>query len=353
MTELFLKLNTHLKQQLPFVIYSKPIADETIGIFQRNDHLYFVEKYNESGFVFNSFDNSTKAIIPLEFSEVIKELNSIDKTAFISNPIANNYSAAVKSDFEALVAKAVYEIELGSCSKIVVSRKEEVTLTSFDVELSFKKLLHYYPNAFKYCFYHPKIGMWMGATPEQLLKADGNVIHTVALAGTKTKDKLSEEWGEKEKVEQQLVTDFILDNIKKYVSEETVSSPYSYTAGNLVHIKTDISAKLEDESRFKDILEVLHPTPAVCGFPKVLAKDFILGNENYNREFYAGFLGELNYNLDGLATTMSDLFVNLRCMKVEKNIASIFVGCGITAASNPESEFFETVNKSETIKRVI
>ena len=114
----------------------------------------------------------------------------------------------------------------------------------------------------------------MGATPEQLLKVQEKNIKTVALAGTKTLDKKHLEWGNKEKYEQQLVTNFILENIKKYVTEEIISSPYTYQAGNLLHIKTDIEATLQNKKDLKEVIEILHPTPAVCGFPKNLAKDF-------------------------------------------------------------------------------
>src|SRR5690606_28990981 len=210
------------------------------------------------------------------------------------------------------------------------SRCEAISVSNFDLVNSFKLLVQFYPTAFKYCAFHPEIGLWMGATPEQLLKVRDISIQTVALAGTKTKDKIDEDWGEKEKVEQQLVTDFILESLEPFIAEKSVSKPYTHQAGNLLHIKTDISAQLKDKSQLVEVLNVLHPTPAVCGFPKENAKDFILENEGYNREFYAGFLGELNYEAENIESNNSDLFVNLRCMKIENNIANIYVGCGIT-----------------------
>jgi isochorismate synthase len=97
----------------------------------------------------------------------------------------------------------------------------------------------------------------------------------------------------------------------------------------------------------------LHPTSAVCGLPKKEAKEFILQNEGYNREYYSGFLGELNIDFVTFKTLQTDLFVNLRCMKIIKNKASLFVGCGITKESNPLDEYMETVNKSMTMKKII
>ena len=94
--------------------------------------------------------------------------------------------------------------------------------------------------------------------------------------------------------EQQFVTDFILENLKNVTSEVAVSSPYTLKAGNLLHIKTDIEGVINENSNLKEVVSVLHPTPAVCGLPKDKAKDFILENEGYDREYYTGFLGELN-----------------------------------------------------------
>jgi isochorismate synthase len=119
-----------------------------------------------------------------------------------------------------------------------------------------------------------------------------------------------------------------------------------------VHIKTDISAEIKAGKSISEVINALHPTPAVCGLPKADAKEFLLKNEGYDREFYSGYLGELNADaVTGAPVT--DLFVNLRCMKIKGNVAHLYVGCGITKDSNPEKEFFETINKSMTMRRVL
>lgn len=352
MSDFFQKVNQYYQKQLPFVIYSKPNSSISFGLFQEDSKLYLIEKYESKGFVVNSFNSELKFLYPTEKCTQLSTENDFEKTEFNSN-LDNNYLEESKQNFETLVSNAVTEITKGTCNKIVVSRKEIKTISSFDLVETFQKLVQFYPTAFKYCVFHPEIGLWIGATPEQLLKVCDNSIETVALAGTKMKDEIHQDWGEKEVIEQQLVTDYILESLEPFIAEKSVSKPYTHQAGNLLHIKTDISAKMEDKSQLGEVLKVLHPTPAVCGFPKVKAKDFILENEDYNREFYAGFLGELNYEAENLECENSDLFVNLRCMKIENNIANIYVGCGITKDSNPELEFFETVNKSKTIKKVL
>ena len=82
-------------------------------------------------------------------------------------------------------------------------------------------------------------------------------------------------------------------------------------------------------------------------------KQFILENEGYDRDYYSGFLGELNIDLVTFKTQQSDLFVNLRCMKINNSKAQLFIGCGITEHSIPHDEYIETVNKSMTMKKIL
>lgn len=353
MTDLFVKIKIHLEQQLPFVLYAKPNADRMIGVFQGNNHLYFVEDFSEKGFVFAPFDGDVIPYIPQSEADIYVEKISESDFLLTANPTFNADVATQKS-FEDLVAQGVEAIQKGLFEKVVLSRKETVAIPSFEIETVFKKLIAFYPTAFKYCFFHPKIGLWLGASPEQFLKINQETLQTVALAGTQAvSESTTIVWQDKEIKEQQLVTDFITQSLADKVSELTVSNPYSVKAGNLWHIKTDISATLESQDNVKDIIRALHPTSAVCGLPKAAAKDFILQNEPYERSYYSGFLGELNVDLATFKTAQSDLFVNLRCMKIIENKAEIFIGCGITKDSKPEAEFIETVNKSMTMRKVL
>jgi isochorismate synthase len=194
----------------------------------------------------------------------------------------------------------------------------------------------------------------MGSTPERLLKANTNTFYTMSLAGPqKIQSDKEVVWEKKEMEEQQFVTDFILNNLKDLTSEVSVSSPYTAKAGTLAHIKTDIEGVINDNSSLKEVVSVLHPTPAVCGLPKEVSKNFILEHEGYDREYYTGFLGELNKEGFNKEELKSDLYVNLRCMKIKDNQAHLYVGCGITKDSIPEKEWEESVNKSMTMKKVL
>ena len=353
MTDLFTKVKIHHQQQLPFVLFCKPNSDKIVGLFQNNDHLYFLENFKELGFVFASFDGDSIPYIPQKYSDVIVEKVNLPDFYFEAiTKISSNEND--KYQFEKLVTKGVEAIQKKKFQKVVLSRKEKVGLIDFNLETIFKKLIFNYASAFNYCFFHPKIGLWFGATPEQFLKINQKSLQTVALAGTQVAGNLDNLiWDKKEIEEQQLVTDFITFSLKGKVDQIDVSSPYSSKAGNLWHIKTDIAATLKSEKDIEEIISILHPTSAVCGLPKQKAKAFILENEKYDREYYSGFLGELNIDLATFRTEQSDLFVNLRCMKIVDKSAELFVGCGITKDSIPVNEYKETVNKSMTIKKVL
>jgi isochorismate synthase len=347
MNPIFDKAKYHFEQNLPFVIYRKPNQNSITGIFQNNDELNLVNDFSEKGFVFCSFDRNTNVIIPENQSETIVFENEFIDT--VSNSKGDiHYDIQSKSNFENLVLNGISAIQNNEFQKVVVSRKELVILKKFDIISIFSKLMSQYQSALRYCFYHPKIGLWFGATPEQLLQVEDAVFKTVALAGTqKFENSTNVVWQEKEIQEQKIVTDFIIKNLHKSTSNIKSSEPFTVRAGNLVHIKSEISGILNSEFNIQKIIEILHPTPAVCGLPKEVAKKFIIKNENYNREFYTGFLGELNMN------KKSDLFVNLRCMQIVGNTAHIYIGCGVTKDSVPEKEFLESVNKSMTMKIIL
>ncbi|WP_293896387.1 isochorismate synthase [Flavobacterium sp.] len=353
MTDLFIKVKTQQGQNLPFVLFCKPDSDKVVGVFQKNDHLYFLESYEEKGFAFAPFDAEEVPFIPLEYADVYVETVRSKNYYFQSK--ATTQSGVIGKDFfEEIVVKAVAAIKDKQFLKVVLSRKEEIALPDFDIQATLRKMIYQYPGAFKYCFYHPKVGMWLGATPEQFLKTNGTALKTVALAGTQLAAQATNIiWQDKEKTEQQLVTDFIVNSLESLVKEVTISSPYTVKAGDLWHIKSDILARLKSKKSLKKIITALHPTSAVCGLPKQTAKEFILENEGYDREYYSGFLGELNIDFVTFRTLQTDLYVNLRCMKVIKSKAQLFIGCGITKDSNPADEYIETVNKSMTMKNIL
>ena len=368
--EYFFDIQQQYDRKLPFVAYKKSGESLLKALLQDDTKLHFATDFTESGFVFSPFDDSLNSIlIPISDSnqfqvEFVSSQNAKIKKA---KPLV---SEEKKSIHISLVSKAMDEIEQGELQKVVVSRSEIIPVSDSNPITIFQRLLNTYESAFVYCWYHPKVGLWLGATPETLLRIEGNRLFTMSLAGTQefidTEEVL---WLEKERNEQQLVTDFIVESLRSSTNKIEVSDTKTVRAGNILHLKTDIQARLKPESlQLKKIVQNLHPTPAICGLPKVKAKHFILKNEGYSREYYAGFLGELNFkektsrnsnrrNVENNAyasiKTVSNLYVNLRCMQLKDDQAYIYVGGGITKDSVPEGEWEETVSKSQVIKSVL
>lgn len=338
--EILEKAATHFQSNLPFVLFAKPEENKLNAYFQQDNELYQFE--NQEGFVFVSFDGIKKVVLPKAKSDCYSQKINFELN-FDSKSIYINSSDERKIQFKELVSKSVEAIKSGEFDKLVVSRKIDFSI-EIDVFKTFQNVLRTYLTAFRYLFFHPKVGLWIGATPEQLVRIEENQFTTVALAGTQLFSE-NIHWEEKEIQEQQFVTDYIVENCKDLALDIEVSEPFTVQAGKLAHIKTKISGSISEENEAKLILK-LHPTPAVCGLPKESAKEFILKHENYDRKFYTGFLGEWNIE------NKTNLFVNLRCMEIGA-MNSIYVGCGITKDSEPEKEFIETQNKSETIKNII
>ena len=344
----FDKIDTALKQSLPFVGYRLPQENEIKSFFQKDASLYTPVTYEESGFVFAPFNDVESAVLfPLEASNAYtaSTLGIVTKTSEEKKIEASLSSKNDELRHINLVRKGIDFLKATGVKKVVLSRKKKVACHNFKVINAFKKLLEKYTNAQVYIWFHPKVGLWMGATPETLLKVTNTTFTTMALAGTQVYNgSLDVVWQDKEKQEQQFVTDFIVKKLKK---EVTVSKPTTIKAGSLLHLCTTISGKLSQKLNLHKLLKLLHPTPAVCGLPQEAAKNFILENEGYNRKFYTGFLGEIHIN------NVSNLFVNLRCMQVFTNELAIYVGGGITIDSIPKNEWEETVAKSAILLEVL
>jgi isochorismate synthase len=317
-----------------FVAFARP-DEEVLHIWQADS----ADTDVTDGFVMAPFVGS-----PIGISRAKATFSTADVSEFLPALSSLEFEPDSPEPYTALVKKAVNTIRGGSFSKVVLSRVEK---HEFAVNLtqSFSNLLHEYPTAFRYLWFAPQTGFWMGASPEVLVKAKENRFETMALAGTQLFAPHIF-WADKERQEQYFVTFFITESLKSLVDDLHVSEPYTSTAGRLAHLRTDIKGVLKADASWTDVIKVLHPTPAVCGYPKFDALDFITLNEGYDRSYYSGYLGEIS-------PEQTDLYVNLRCMRYSDGTISLYVGGGVTTDSVPELEFTETVNKSATIKKIL
>lgn len=244
-----------------------------------------------------------------------------------------------KEDHLSAVNSALADINGGELKKVVISRSEFWSTLLTPEEL-FRSKCEMYPDAMVYLLAHPDVGVWLGASPELLLQRIGDEFETVSLAGTKS--SLTEPWTDKERREQEMVTDFITHRLRVTGAQGVAQRrARDRTYGTIKHLESKIvfSSDQNDDA----LLEELHPTPAVGGEPRDHALRFIAKHEKQNRAYYTGFLGwsqeaEANY------------FVNLRCMQCFSNGFRLFAGGGIVKGSDALAEWEETRAKIETIR---
>ncbi len=341
-------ISRNFHQGYPFAIYSLPSETNISGIFQSNNRQTHGDPWNENGFLMVPFHAGEPLFIPENESDRISM--TLPEFNAKSSHIQPYDSKVEQSRHEALVASAIHEMENGPGLKIVLARSGEIDIRALDWELLITRLFGLYPNAFRYISYHPEHGLWCGATPEVLLKVRGEEFSTMSLAGTKIPNAMGEvQWTQKELEEQKIVTQFVTELLKDFTAEMDISEVNNHKAGKMVHLRTDFRGKFFSRQNIvRDAIHALHPTPAVCGLPRDMARDFILKNEHIEREFYTGYLGPIRAR-----ERIFDLFVNLRCMKIVGNKAKLYAGGGITQASVPTDEWQETQNKLSTMLQVI
>lgn len=341
----FREVSDHFDQELPFVLYKYPDDNQINGLLQSNNELHGLDTLEQCGFVMVPFKGNGEAIlIPKSASKEIScQLSRVTNRPGMG-PLQVEYLD--KQRHLDLVNKGVAAIEKGAFQKVVLSREQQIPLPDLDSFGLYRNLVLRYPNAFCYLLYHPLVGMWVGASPETLVEVEDQKLSTMALAATiADMGQSAILWGEKEKQEQALVTVAILDALKEYCTDIQVSEVQTVKAANLYHLQTKITAKLTGD--LGGLVNKLHPTPAVCGLPKLDAANFIEENEYYQRSYYTGYLGTINMD------QQAKLYVNLRCMQYLENELVLYVGGGITIDSIAELEWEETINKGKTILDII
>ena len=343
------KIEDHYTGKLPFVVYCLPESNTITGYFQKNDTAYVADCFSQDGIIIAPFDCQKETLcIPAGESEVIS--SRFTKQLLFQEDILipeteDDYLKHIR-----LVNGAKELISGKLARKIVVTRRKETALKNFELTSLFTRLFHLFPDTFRYLWFHPKTGLWCGASPELLLKTDGLSFTTMALAGTqKVNEKRPPDWTAKEIDEQKFVVDTMTTELQKVTSVVKLSKTFTHTSGSLAHLRTDITGILKNHKATAEIIsKKLHPTAAVCGTPRNEAKEFIMANEGYDREFYTGYIGPVHQG-----GTESQIFVNLRCIKIVDSIANIYVGGGITTGSNAEEEWQETKNKLQTMLQVL
>lgn len=293
---------------------------------------------------------SIRPDVRLRFDGTTPDLSVLDRCKGHVETDGPTSPPTERSAFLRNVEAAKAAFAQGTLTKVVLSRTMDVPFDRRHLPALFIRALEASTTTFLALVHAPGYGLWIGASPEQLVHERNRHVRVDALAGTMpaaTAPTQAAAWGPKERDEQELVTRHVAGTFARLALEHIrLSGPEVVRAGPVAHLRTVVEADL-GACALSDLVHALHPTPAVGGTPADAAKRFILSHEGHDRMLYSGFWGPWD---TGGAT---DLFVNIRCMRLHAREARLFVGAGITAGSDAELEWTETDHKAATWLRLM
>jgi salicylate biosynthesis isochorismate synthase len=261
------------------------------------------------------------------------------------------------SHYEEAVARAVQRIRSGELTKIVLAREVEVHAP---VEHDPAAVLGLLREAFPSCFVFA-VGRgnatFVAASPELLVRREGQRASTVALAGSVRRsadpavdDHLGEQLlgSEKDREENAIVARRIARVLRPHsVWVTAAADPVIVRVANIQHLAAPIRAQLASPIGAVELAGLLHPTPAVGGDPGDVAGRLIPALEGLDRGWYAGPVGWTDAVGDG------ELCVALRCALLRGRLAHCYTGCGIVRDSDPAAELAESEVKLEAMLPVL
>jgi salicylate biosynthesis isochorismate synthase/menaquinone-specific isochorismate synthase len=255
-------------------------------------------------------------------------------------------SAMPPEHYEAAVARAVELIRGGQMEKIVLAREVQVHAPGvYDPAAVFGVLRAEFPSCFVFCVGRGE-STFVAASPELLVRREGHRVSTLALAGSTRRsadpavdDHLGEQLlrSQKDREEQAIVVRRIERTLSRHALWVTATpEPVLVRVANIQHLGTPIRAQLARPLDAIELLELMHPTPAVGGEPLARARPLIPALEGLDRGWYAGPVGWTDATGDG------EFCVALRCALLQRDIAHCYAGVGVVRDSDPCAELAET-----------
>lgn len=255
--------------------------------------------------------------------------------------------------FEGMVARAVEAIADGALEKVVLSRASEVVSDEGFVWPDVLARLGGQPSTTRFAVARGD-KTFLGASPERLVELARGRVRTEALAGSIARfgDDLEEARrllaSDKDRREHDLVVVAIALALEgRVVGLEKPREPSIRSLRHLHHLVTPIEASAKAETHVLDLVEALHPTPAVSGWPVAAAAQALASIERAPRGWYAGPVGWFDERGEG------SFVVGLRSALVERHRALVFAGAGIVKGSDPRAEWEETRVKQSSMLRAL
>ena len=261
--------------------------------------------------------------------------------------------------WEGIVAQAVERITSGELEKVVLAR--DLIAHSdlpFDARHIMLKLAEKYSATWIF-----NIDGLVGATPELLLRLNKGLVTSRVLAGTIQRTGDDERdlalagslaRSSKDLEEHKYAVQSVSESLMPFCSSTNIpESPFVLHLANVMHLATDVTGVISDSLTPADLFALagaLHPSAAVCGTPRDIAKKVISDLEGMNRGRYAGPAGWIDSRGEG------ELGIALRCAQINPNNQKeirLFAGCGIVSGSDPKKEFAESQAKLLPIREAL
>lgn len=259
--------------------------------------------------------------------------------------------------FMDMVAKGAALTATPEVDKIVLSRLIDIaTDARIDSGILLERLIAQNPASFNFHVPLSSGAVLLGASPELLLRKDGEHFSSLPLAGSARRqpdDMLDREAGnrllasEKDRHEHALVTQAMKQVLQARSRNLTLpDSPQLVTTPTLWHLATPIEGTAQKRENALTLACLLHPTPALSGFPHQVAKKLIAELEPFERQLFGGIVGWCDAEGNG------EWVVTIRCARIHENRVRLFAGAGIVPASSPAGEWRETGVKLTTMLNV-
>ncbi|MFC0139197.1 isochorismate synthase [Erwinia mallotivora] len=265
-----------------------------------------------------------------------------------------------KEPFMAMVAQAISATARPGLEKVVLSRLLDITTAQpVRPEQILNRLMAQNPDG--YHFYLPLAdgSTLLGASPELLLRKSAEHFSSLPLAGTARRDRHSPERDEatgrqlmqsqKDRHEHQLVTRAMQQLLQPRSTAFAIAQqPQLVSTPTLWHLATPIEGEVRSpQETALSLACLLHPTPALSGYPHAAARQWIARLEPFERKLFGGMVGWCDEEGNG------EWVVTIRCATLADRHIRLFAGAGIVPASSPEAEWHETGSKLNTLLQVL
>ncbi|WP_418285355.1 isochorismate synthase [Halorubrum sp. DTA46] len=252
------------------------------------------------------------------------------------------------------VEAAVDRIRGGHLQKVVLAQALEADLAAdFPRAATLDRLAEKYPDCHRYYFEPDATGSaFFGATPERLVALRGRTVETDALAGTTGRGETpaEDEWLARELLdddknvhEHELVAETVREQLEPFAASIAAGERRVRRLATVQHLHTPITAELNADRHVLELVEALHPTPAVGGLPPDRALETIHETEPFDRGWYAAPVGWIDAAGNGAFA------VAIRSAVANPRRATLFAGVGLVADSDPDREWDEVQLKYRPI----